>query len=173
MDQTTIRTLYVFVEISVDSSHLAQSIRLNFPSDRQSFHDNLLGSEEANSQIPAGKKIGKSWHLMVEGPQPANPKQDPSAQSDLPGEPTRLALVSTIQFVAALQQLKEDLSTEIAPQEQALAILSHPSDEALDTRPPPFWTGKYETTVPRSKPLSPGEILGCTAPALDEVDALM
>lgn len=174
MDQTTIKTLYIFVEISVDSTHLAQSIRLNFPSDRQSFHDNLLSSEESDSQIPAGHKIGKSRHLMVEGPHPSSPQQVESAPSNSPGEPTRLALVSTIQFVAALQQLKEDLSTDVTSQDQPpLALLPHPSEEVVAPIPTPFWTGKYETTVPRSKPLSPGEILGCTAPTLDEVDALM
>ncbi|KXN87892.1 Diphthamide biosynthesis protein 1 [Leucoagaricus sp. SymC.cos] len=119
VDQTSIKTLYVFVEIGIDSSHLHQSIRLNFPSDRQSFRERLLDAEESN--------------------RPARPF-----------EPTRLTLVSTIQFVAALQKLKEDLSTE---------------DK--------FWTGAYEATIPRSKPLSPGEILGCTAPFLKDVDALI
>lgn len=35
------------------------------------------------------------------------------------------------------------------------------------------WRGKYEITVPQAKPLSPGEVLGCTAPKLNDVDALM
>lgn len=49
----------------------------------------------------------------------------------------RLALVSTIQFVATLHAVAKDLR-EIG----------------------------YEIQVPQSKPLSPGEILGCTAPRL-------
>jgi len=36
-----------------------------------------------------------------------------------------------------------------------------------------LWCGRYEVTIPRSKPLSPGEILGCTAPRLNDVDALI
>ncbi|TPX32977.1 hypothetical protein SmJEL517_g04016 [Synchytrium microbalum] len=55
----------------------------------------------------------------------------------------RLAIVATIQFVAALQSAKQDLSTD------------------------------YIVTVPQSKPLSPGEILGCTAPKLKDQDCLV
>lgn len=47
-----------------------------------------------------------------------------------------LALVCTIQFVAALQAASQELKD------------------------------KYEVIIPQSKPLSPGEILGCTSPRL-------
>ncbi|KAF9818350.1 hypothetical protein IEO21_02865 [Rhodonia placenta] len=127
IDQTTIKTLYVFVEIAIDSSHLVQTIRLNFPNDRQKFHDALLDSEETDS-----------------------------SSRNTSYEPTRLALVSTIQFVAALSRLKDDLTTEY-----------------VDAQSPKLWTGKYDANIPRSKPLSPGEILGCTAPTLSDVDALI
>ena len=49
---------------------------------------------------------------------------------------TTLAFVSTIQFVAALHAIKPVLSED------------------------------YNVVVPQSKPLSPGEILGCTSPSL-------
>lgn len=36
------------------------------------------------------------------------------------------------------------------------------------------WRGAYEIVIPQVKPLSPGEVLGCTAPKLEaDVDALM
>ncbi|EDR14729.1 uncharacterized protein LACBIDRAFT_243952 [Laccaria bicolor S238N-H82] len=101
MDQTSIKSLYVFVEVGIDSAHLAQTIRTNFPDDQKTFHETLLDYEET------------------------------------------ITLVSTIQFVAALQRF------------------------------PKYWTGRYDATIPRSKPLSPGEILGCTAPRLDNTDALI
>ena len=56
---------------------------------------------------------------------------------------TSIALVSTIQFVAALQSIQSVLQ------------------------------GEYRVVIPQSKPLSPGEILGCTSPRLPEVDALV
>jgi 2-(3-amino-3-carboxypropyl)histidine synthase len=159
MDQTTIRTLYIFVEISIDSVHLAQTIRLNFPDDRQEFRNTLLDSEESDSQIPLGQQIGPSRnHLRIELRSSSEDAIEPRRQSS---EPTKLALVSTIQFVAALSRLKDDLTTEYVP---------ITTDESNQTR---LWTGKYEATIPRSKPLSPGEILGCTAPTLKDVDALM
>ncbi|XP_069135556.1 2-(3-amino-3-carboxypropyl)histidine synthase subunit 1-like isoform X2 [Argopecten irradians] len=49
---------------------------------------------------------------------------------------SHLALVSTIQFVAAIQSVGNELKTD------------------------------YQITIPQSKPLSPGEILGCTSPKL-------
>ncbi|XP_012284047.1 2-(3-amino-3-carboxypropyl)histidine synthase subunit 1 [Orussus abietinus] len=57
---------------------------------------------------------------------------------------TRVALVSTIQFAGTLQAIAAEMR-KIG----------------------------YETTVPQSKPLSPGEILGCTAPQIRCADALV
>ncbi|CAI9609825.1 unnamed protein product [Staurois parvus] len=55
-----------------------------------------------------------------------------------------IAFVSTIQFVSALQAAVQALRSE------------------------------YKVTVPQSKPLSPGEILGCTSPRLETpVDAVV
>ncbi|XP_038615413.1 2-(3-amino-3-carboxypropyl)histidine synthase subunit 1 [Tachyglossus aculeatus] len=79
-----LRTLYVFVDIRIDTAHLLDSVRLTFP--------------------PA----------------------------------TALALVSTIQFVSTLQAAAQELRAE------------------------------YHVSIPQCKPLSPGEILGCTAPRLPE-----
>ncbi|XP_067004628.2 2-(3-amino-3-carboxypropyl)histidine synthase subunit 1 [Anabrus simplex] len=56
----------------------------------------------------------------------------------------RLALVSTIQFVATLQAVAGDLRQD-----------------------------GYQITIPQSRPLSPGEILGCTAPVIKDVDAII
>lgn len=90
VDTTSIKMLYVFVDIKIDNHHLLETLRHNFTS---------------------GATIG---------------------------------LVSTIQFVAALQSIQQLL------------------------------LGEYTVVIPRSKPLSPGEILGCTSPKLPpEVQALI
>lgn len=87
---------------------------------------------------------------------------------------TRLALVSTIQFVAPLQKLKEDLSHEyVGPPIHPPKSIRAQDDSSESDRINPVSSGKYEVTIPRSKPLSPGEILGCTAPKLADVDALL
>jgi len=167
MTETTIKTLYIFVEILIDSRHLHQSIRMNFPDDRQEFYDSLLRSEDSDKLISAGTQLPKPRHLTV----------DPSCADDPASvkEPTRLALVSTIQFVAALQQLKEDLSIEYV-EEHGLwpvhRLENYDSTEQTNTGPT-ISRGTYQAIIPRSKPLSPGEILGCTAPRLNDVDALM
>ncbi|KAF7355102.1 2-(3-amino-3-carboxypropyl)histidine synthase subunit 1 [Mycena sanguinolenta] len=173
MDQTSIKTLYIFVEIAIDSVHLNQSVRLNFPDDRQLFHEALLDSEASDSKIPPGHKIGPTatGHLRIEGP-----TEDQGSSRSY--ESTKLALVSTIQFVAALQQLKEDLCSEYedlssAAQPVGLLTEASTSANAIEVPKTSFWRGKYDATIPRSKPLSPGEILGCTAPRLGDVDALI
>lgn len=176
LDQTNIKTLYVFVEIAIDTVHLAQTVRLNFPEDRYTFRETLLDSEEVDLELPVGANIGRLRHLRIEGPStaPIASKQGESVDRPTP-EPTRLALVSTIQFVSALQQLKDDLNAEYsgAP---PLSLLGDGTPDKGSEKPvqvPKLWTGRYDATIPRSKPLSPGEILGCTAPALGDVDALM
>ena len=89
VDVTTIKTLYVFVDISINMDHFIQTVRNN---------------------IEKGLK---------------------------------LALVATIQFVSSLQAAVNDLSVE------------------------------YSVFVPQSRPLSKGEILGCTAPKLGDHDIII
>ena len=90
IDTTSIRMLYVFVDIKIDNQHLIATLKHNFS----------------------------------------------------PG--STIALVSTIQFVAALQSTQQ------------------------------FLLGEYNVVIPRAKPLSPGEILGCTSPKLPpDVEALI
>jgi 2-(3-amino-3-carboxypropyl)histidine synthase len=165
MDQTMIKTLYIFVEIGVDSRHLTQTIRLNFPDDRALFSESLLDPKVSDANIPIGTTIGHLSHLRIEGPE-ETAREGSRAATQAPSIRTRLALVSTIQFVAALQQLKEDLSSECNEDITFVA-------PDVDGSRPKLWTGAYEATIPRSKPLSPGELLGCTAPPIGEVDALM
>lgn len=93
LSQTTISTLYVFVDIAIDVNHFVESMKLTFPD--------------------KSKKV---------------------------------ALVGTIQFVKSLQLAADQLNMY------------------------------FETpvTIPQEKPLSPGEILGCTSPKLSsELDLLM
>lgn len=182
MDQTTIKTLYVFVEITIDSYHLTQTIRTNFPDDRETFHSTLLDSEETSARIPIGSQIGVGRNLRIVGTSEGS-KESTSPENNITpssSHPTKLALVSTIQFVAALQRLKEELSAILT--EDFTSPVNLLGNEAspdivggpMETTRPAFWTGAYEAIIPRSKPLSPGEILGCTAPRLEEdVDALM
>ncbi|CAB0018299.1 unnamed protein product [Nesidiocoris tenuis] len=56
----------------------------------------------------------------------------------------RLCFVSTIQFVTTLHAAAKELRNE-----------------------------GYQVTIPQTKPLSPGEILGCTAPSVPDVDMLV
>lgn len=162
MDTTTIKTLYVFVEIAVDRAHLAASIRLNFPQ--------CIPSPSGNVGSSTLKGKGPELEISIEA-------TSPSVDSPAPLRPTKLAVVGTIQFVAAVQGLKIDLEAE-APEEvpvNRLAIEGAPSTTTVSA--PEFALrpkANFEVDVPQVKPLSPGEILGCTAPRLArDTDALM
>jgi 2-(3-amino-3-carboxypropyl)histidine synthase len=181
IDQTSIKTLYIFVEIAIDAQHLAQTVRLNFPDDRTRFHESLLQADEADTAA-IGELVGSVQHLRIEDDE--NKTADDKTSTELAAipkssiSPTRLALVSTIQFVAALQRLKDELSVESTVSTPFLApqgLLTDASQsESKPEATPRLWTGAYEATIPRSKPLSPGEILGCTAPRLgQDVDAII
>lgn len=145
---------------------------------------NVVGTNEGND-VAIGSVIG--GRKRIEGPADKEiaieeEAQDDKSRQDITkqSEPTRLALVSTIQFAAALNRLKEDLSVplveDITNSVQVVPSEGGESSTLPMTRQidhPNLDTGKYEITVPRSKPLSPGEILGCTAPRLKDVDAIL
>lgn len=158
VDTTTIKTLYVFVEIAVDRAHLAASIRLNFP--------HCIPSP--NGSIGSAKGKGPELEIAIE--QPSAPSEDVVARR------TKLAVVGTIQFVAAVQGLKLDLEQEVEKVEEPERLMieggdSQGASEGLEVR---RVDPTFDVTVPQVKPLSPGEILGCTAPRLSpDIEALM
>ncbi|KAF8592586.1 Diphthamide synthesis [Ramaria rubella] len=176
IDQTTIKTLYIFVEIAIDSDHVAQTVRMNFPDNRENFRREVLEGEIGDATC---RRINARDHITIEASSGLSVDNTPFSQNN----PTRLALVSTIQFVTALQKLKDDLSEEYpVPTTQASTYTIESggtkSENVTTGRNEPstqlsMSRGRYAATIPRSKPLSPGEILGCTAPGLGDVDALL
>jgi 2-(3-amino-3-carboxypropyl)histidine synthase len=88
VDTTTIKTLYVFVEISVDRAHLAASVRLNFP--------HCIPSPTGTRSSSKGK--GPELEITIE--EPTKPTPSPAAAA--PEKPTKLAVVGTIQFGGGL-----------------------------------------------------------------------
>lgn len=168
IDTTNIKTLYVFVEISIDSQHLLDTVRHNIPDNADDLREQLLNSEDNLSAVPAGSSLASLRHLRVsdinEG---ANAAAGQDGCSGASRRPSRLALVSTIQFAAALQKLKEGLSNDDLPGDKRMRS---PGAQQLGLN---YSEGKYDAIIPRSKPLSPGEILGCTAPTIEGFDALL
>ena len=135
MDTTTIKTLYVFVEIAVDRAHLAASIRLNFP--------HCIPSPSGS--IGSAKGKGPELEITIEPSAPS-----PTAST----KPTKLAVVGTIQFVAAVQGLKTDLEMELTEEELPpllLAIEGAPSGEASSSVVPPAKREqpKFQVAVPQ------------------------
>ncbi|KAG9011845.1 Diphthamide biosynthesis protein 1 [Tulasnella sp. JGI-2019a] len=189
IDTTTIKTLYVFVEIAIDGAHLVNTIRTNFPSDRARFREKVLVPGSHSEGVAPGTQLAGLSRLQLEqAPTLDPPGQPPSQPELLPSvhiSPTKFALVSTIQFVAAVQSLHDNLLINLSNGEQqplsegpaglttgghSIAGSSNSSSSLHLGRD----GGKYDVVIPRAKPLSPGELLGCTAPRLaPDVDALI
>lgn len=185
--------------------HLSSTVRTAFPSDKAAFRRGVLDArrgragdmvardevdrarEEQASKGRAQIALESVVDEAATGPEPTIPAA--STAGEVPVS-TKLALVSTIQFVAAVQHLRTALEEALPPliedatagatstieaetDQAALIRRTTAVDEAaeVDRR---LWRGRYEIVVPQARPLSPGEILGCTAPRLaDDVDALM
>ena len=163
MDTTTIRCLYVFVEIGVDTSHLLDTVKLNFPA-CLSMHASAASAQTSDSARPA---------ISIESDTATAPAATPSALGEV--EKCHLAVVGTVQFLAAVHGLKEGLedpSSSSGPEPSKLAITA--AGEDASAAPVPRKQVQWQVTIPQVKPLSPGEILGCTAPKLPAgVDALL
>lgn len=156
VDQTSIRTLYVFVEITVDRPHLAQTVAFNFP--------HCLTASSSSSKDKNGQAV-----ISLD-------RQDENEAAST-AKPCKLAVVGTVQFLSAVQGLASDL---IALQESAFSRLALPStsqssaDQEAAAATAALQQRKIEVYVPQTKPLSPGEVLGCTAPRLPtDTDAIL
>ncbi|KDE03185.1 hypothetical protein MVLG_06305 [Microbotryum lychnidis-dioicae p1A1 Lamole] len=175
VDTTTIKTLYVFVEISVDRPHLAASIRHNFPQ--------CIPTPSSSSALSAitrsSQGKGPELEIEVESTQSERSTVTPTLQGE--GKRTKLAVVGTIQFVAAVQGLKADLEKDLPEEQQPVERLAieapRTSGDVSSTPDAPIANrqrARFDVVVPQVKPLSPGEILGCTAPRLSkDVEALI
>lgn len=190
VDQTAIKTLYVFVEISIDPAHLAATVRANFPCEKHEFRTKILGG----SQNAVGKRAqvdegaGRAKIQIGGGDQEAD-ETTPVAVSQAQ---THLALVGTVQFINAIHGLREALEQQQhrlddgqivsgALQSDVLMLTAgNATDGAVEhiaqaAKWKAWSSGEYKVTVPQVKPLSPGEVLGCTSPKLDKdsIDAIV
>ncbi|CAD6948820.1 unnamed protein product [Tilletia controversa] len=179
LDQTGgLRTLYVFVEIALDVEHLVRTIRYNFPSDSNTFHKVVRRTDPVAAQDSSGPKLD----IAIE--------EEPGHAADgqrRKRRRTHLALVGTVQFINALAPLKEALESELNEDAPILAnvaaslgrkrITAGPDGPAgadegqqdTEDATPQYDRGAYRLTIPQIRPLSPGEILGCTSPTLPTV----
>ncbi|PWN50397.1 hypothetical protein IE53DRAFT_387292 [Violaceomyces palustris] len=203
VDQTSIKTLYVFVEISIDPSHLAATVRANFPSDREEFRSTILGgsggvprasSKDGPAASLSGLKGLEASRAKIEvGFDEISSSLSPSSSEDgvTRKQPAHLALVGTVQFINAIHGLKESLEQEqeredvqisgggLAPSKERLMLTNGVGGETVEhirqaSRLKNWSSGPYRVTVPQVKPLSPGEVLGCTSPKLkDDIDAII
>ena len=189
VDQTAIKTLYVFVEISIDPAHLASTIRANFPSDKHDFRANILGGSQntAGKRAEVDESAGRAKIEIGGEDQAATAATAKGARAQ-----THLALVGTVQFINAIHGLREALEQQQyrladgqivsgEPQPDRLMLTAgSATDGAVDhivqaAKWKAWSSGEYKVTVPQVKPLSPGEVLGCTSPKLakESIDAIV
>jgi 2-(3-amino-3-carboxypropyl)histidine synthase len=146
---TAVPCMYVFVDIAVDVQHLVGSVRLNFP-------PAAAAAEEAAAAAAVAAAAGKGEEAAetgANGPDEEDKRQQ-DADPPLPWPVRRLALAGTIQFSGAVAAAKA-------------ALLAGGGGENDDGENKPSKLYPPESiVVPKARPLSPGEVLGCTAPKL-------
>lgn len=192
VDQTAIKTLYVFVEISIDPAHLAATIRANFPSDKHEFRAKILGGSQ-NAAGKSGQVDESAGRARIAiGSDDAGSSGVKSGAGVAEEVPTHLALVGTVQFINAIHGLREALEEQQHRMADGEVVTGQPrvdrlmlaggsvADGAVDhieqgAKWKAWYSGEYRVTVPQVKPLSPGEVLGCTSPKLDKerIDAIV
>ncbi|KAJ9102407.1 hypothetical protein QFC21_002807 [Naganishia friedmannii] len=183
VSQTTLKTLYVFVEIAIDPIHLALSVRRNFPSEQGAFRRDVLREDTSSTST---KDKGKQPLVIGIESHAEDGRPDSPTEGTKTAKATKIGLVSTIQFISAVQDLRDLLSAELLPPDGSETIPIDQTENSASGQQTQnhlmrvkaeelgVWRGAYEIVVPQVKPLSPGEVLGCTAPKLDaDVDALI
>lgn len=177
VDQTSIRTLYVFVEIAIDPDHVCATIRTNFPALHSEFQENIIEAQDRTHAIEKPK-----MEINIEG----------DGHQAYQKRPTHLVLVATVQFINSLHALKDRLEqsetreqffdvggSNDAPDIGQRLLSNEDSRSEKKLLSQSSWhPSPYRITIPQVKPLSAGEILGCTSPKLDlnetnEVDGII
>ncbi|MCO5580081.1 hypothetical protein L7F22_033947 [Adiantum nelumboides] len=157
------------VEIAIDPLHLVSTIRSNFSHRSDEFQKSVIESTE---RATASAKVD----VGIEG------------DAEKRRGPTHLVLVGTVQFINALHGLRDNLdrASPGTVHRCRRSVRGGTSEDnvvigrrvVVSSNPPRWHEGPYRITIPQVKPLSPGEILGCTSPKLpqaaaDEVDAIV
>jgi 2-(3-amino-3-carboxypropyl)histidine synthase len=144
---------------------LHATIRSNFPSSKQAFRKQVLQEQQ---EVDAKCKARVAVDIEEGG--------------HMPDGRTHLVLVATVQFINALQTLKDQLEVEAKSEDVDDAGLSIRTSKGLLladradnsdvtsklSTPSTWYAAPYQVTIPQVKPLSPGEILGCTSPKLPQ-----
>lgn len=167
----------------MDAAHICATIRSNFPSEKADFKAQVLEQPE-NGIKP---EIAIAFEAEEQG---AQEKSDVAI-----ARPTHLALVATVQFINVLPSIRDSLEMRLdhgqfydvggadtAAVNSGLALQSgsgKDEDSTMSRLTTQSWfASPYRITIPQIKPLSSGEILGCTSPNLakgtaDGVDAII
>jgi 2-(3-amino-3-carboxypropyl)histidine synthase len=166
---TVIPCLYVFVEILFDTTHFIDCVDVTM---RQKYHG-ASGHEQPNDNAAAAVRRSSSVPEGGEFRIPPPPSAEVSNQDAVnalvatvpPNEevpsaaPTmnfpHVYLLATVQFRHALAEVQERLQVQ----------WGYRNIEASGQKKSEMRTRGI--SIPQAKPLSPGEVLGCTSPKLD------
>jgi hypothetical protein len=136
----------VFMQVDVD--HLVDTVRLNFPplpvhpAAAAQQQQPVVAQQQLQSLSFSAAGGSSQPHVQQQPSEQQQPLEAACQQDSEQQQQTRrqhIVLAGTIQFSSALQVAKQRLSSD------------YPS-----------------LSIPKARPLSPGEVLGCTAPVLAE-----
>ncbi|KAL3803105.1 hypothetical protein ACHAW5_001969 [Stephanodiscus triporus] len=138
LNRTSLPCLYVFVEICVDVGHLVDCVRLTFEGEEAERRGGGRG-RRGDADLDYGTTLG---------------------EVDPPSLVVEACVMGTVQFRSAVM-------------EAARLLDDRDDDDDDDVDDSPAGDGRrrrcavvrFRSIVPQAKPLSPGEVLGCTSPS--------
>jgi hypothetical protein len=144
----------VFLQVDVD--HLVDTVRLNFP---PLPVDSAAAQQQQQQQPTVGQQQLQSLSLSA-----ASSRSQPHAQQQ---QQQLLEAARQQDLTQQQQQLQQQQSQQTRPQQLILAGTIQFSS-ALQVAKQRLSSDYPSLSIPKVRPLSPGEVLGCTAPVLAE-----
>ena len=148
IQSTVIKCLYVFVEIQIDVSHLVKTIERNWGQNNLNVKEITKQMADVNIDESSDMNRESKTEICSDRENKTNQGGNGETTKDMntmlvssKGQQVHIALMGTVQFIAALYEAKARFDRE---QNSNLII-----------------------TIPQAHPLSGGEVLGCTSPVLE------
>ena len=139
VNRTALPCLYVFVEISVDVGHLVDCVRMTFEGEEEE-RERGRGTTGASTKMGGGGAGG--------------------GEKERRGPPfvVEACVMGTVQFRSAVVEAARALDDDDREE-------GDDDDDRMRRRRRASSRVRFRTIVPQAKPLSPGEVLGCTSPS--------
>jgi 2-(3-amino-3-carboxypropyl)histidine synthase len=168
VDFTTLKVLYVFVEIAIDVAHMVECVRMTFPDPETKIA--IMGTIQFSSAIAeARSRLAEGGYGGTAGRENPELVQKKIIEN---GSGSSASIESDNASIAVVTSPSEAGSVLSDGNSDVTSSLPSAFREGCDATPR-WYPGYTSLIIPQTKPLSPGETLGCTSPVISDTDVLV